>query len=156
MKSKLEQLNDFLQSAQYQGRLIANPEAFDYWTEGGRVEPCSKRIDGDGIVAARFVYQGTISINPCYAPSALVSTFVACWMQEHCSRCDSENFEFSNDMNDDNSSDFELTIAELHEDIELVLTENGPFVIGKQKYDFGESSLWIAEQFALDAQVLSA
>ncbi|MBQ4836784.1 phage tail protein [Pseudoalteromonas luteoviolacea] len=156
MKSKLEQLKDFLQSVQYQGRLLANPEAFDCWTEGGIVEPCSTRKDGNGIIAARFAYQGTISINPCYAPSALVSTFVACWIQENLERYDSNSFEFSNDMNDDKSSDFELTIAELHEDIELVLTENGPFVIGKQNYDFGESSLWIAEQFKLDAQVASA
>lgn len=152
-QSKIEQLKQHLQSAVYKGHKLALPEQFDCWIEGGNIEPSSKKINSNGIIAAHFSYSGVISINPCAAPAALICAFASFWLQNNGTRHDSGNIEFSADVNDDNSNEVELTIEQLTEDIELVKVDNGPFELNGVRYDFGQQSLWIAELFTLTAKV---
>ncbi|MBD1582794.1 phage tail protein [Pseudoalteromonas sp. S16_S37] len=155
-QSKIAKLKAHLQSAQYQGHLLALPEQFDCWIEGGRIEPSSKTVNGNGLLAARFYYSGVISINPCAAPAALICAFASFWLQNNGGRNDSKDIEFSADVNDDSSNEVELTITQLCEDIELIQTNNGPFELNGIRYDFGEQSIWIAELFTLGADISRA
>ncbi|TMO02924.1 phage tail protein [Pseudoalteromonas sp. S558] len=155
-QSKIEQLKQHLVSVEYQGHKLALNTQFDSWIEGGRIEPSSKTINGNGLLAARFYYSGVISINPCSAPAALICAFAGFWLQNNGGRYDSTDIEFSADVNDDNSNEVELTINQLCEDIELIQTDNGPFELNGLRYDFGEQSLWIAEEFILQGQVSRA
>ncbi|WP_018692515.1 phage tail protein [Algicola sagamiensis] len=148
-QNKLQHLTSYLMQSQYKGRLLAKPGEFDAWIEGGRITPCSKKSQGNGLIAARFYYSGVISIAPCFAPAELVAVMVSFWLQVHASRDDSPDVEFSADLHDDNSVELELTISQFSEDIELVMDDHGPFVLDETRYDFGEQSLWIAEQFEL-------
>jgi hypothetical protein len=152
-QSKLQQLTKYLIDARYQGHKLAHASQFDSWIEGGRIETAGTKVNGNGLIAARFYYSGVISINPCNAPSALIGAFVSCWIQANGGKYDSDEAEFSSDTNDDNSFDIELTIEQFYEEIELIEKENGPFVLNNTAYDFGEQSLWIAEQFTLNAEV---
>ncbi|WP_440056124.1 phage tail protein [Pseudoalteromonas sp. T1lg65] len=154
--SKIEQLKQHLQSALYQGRMLAKPEQFDCWIEGGRIEPSSKTIHGNGLLAARFYYSGVISINPCAAPAALICAFASIWLQKNGGKYDSSDIEFSADVNDDNTNEVELTIDQLCENIELTQSDNGPFELNGIRYDFGDQSLWIAEAFTLHGEVSRA
>ena len=155
-QSKIAKLKVHLQSAQYQGHLLALPEQFDCWIEGGVIEPSSKRINGNGILAARFTYSGVISINPCAAPAPLICAFASFWLQNNGSKDDSDSIEFSSDLNDDNSNEIELQIEALSEDVVLVEASNGPFELNGVRYDFGEQSLWIAEMFTLEGGISHA
>lgn len=141
----------------YQGRMLAEPGHFDWFIEGGRIEPMSKPIGSNGFLAARFIYSGVISINPCSAPEQLIVAFCSFYLMNNAGVHDSKAVEFSNDLNDDNSADIELTIEQFVEDVELVESENGPFELNWQgqskKFDFGESSLWMAEAISVNAQV---
>lgn len=152
-QSKLQQLTEYLINARYQGHKLAHASQFDSWIEGGRIETASTKTNNNGLIAARFYYSGVISINPCSAPPALIAAFVSFWIQEHGSKYDSQEAEFSADINDDNSADVELTIEQFYEEIELIEKENGTFILNNKAYDFGEQSLWIAEQFTLNAEV---
>ena len=152
-QSKLQRLTAYLIDAKYQDRKLALPTQFDAWIEGGRIEPASKRINGTGILAARFYYSGVISINPCNAPAELICAFVSFWLQEHAEKEDSSEVEFSADMLEDNSVEVELTIETFSEDIELIEQVDGPFLLNGKHYDFGEQSLWIAETFTLTGEV---
>lgn len=155
-QSKIAKLKQHLATAEYQGRNLALSTQFDSWIEGGRIEPSSKTINGNGLLAARFYYSGAISINPCAAPAALICAFASFWLQNNGGRYDSTDIEFSADVNDDNSNEVELTINQLCEDIELIQAPNGPFEFNGNRYDFGEQSLWIAEAFILEGQVSRA
>ncbi|NNG42745.1 hypothetical protein HJP15_07410 [Pseudoalteromonas sp. NEC-BIFX-2020_002] len=155
-QSKIATLKQHLASAEYQGHKLALDTQFDSWIEGGRIEPSSKTINGNGVLAARFYYSGVISINPCFAPAALICAFASFWLQNNGGRYDSTDIEFSADVNDDNSNEVELTINQLCEDIELIHTPNGPFELNDNRYDFGEQSLWIAEAFTLEGHVSRA
>lgn len=155
-KSKIEQLKQHLASVEYQGHKLALNTQFDSWIEGGRIEPSSKTMNGNGLLAARFYYSGVISINPCFAPAALICAFASFWLQNNGGRYDSTDIEFSADVNDDNSNEVELTISQLCEDIELIQTDNGPFELNGNRYDFGEQSLWVAESFLLQGTVSRA
>ncbi|MBH0074646.1 phage tail protein [Pseudoalteromonas sp. SWYJ118] len=155
-KSKIEKLKQHLVSVEYQGRKLALNTQFDSWIEGGRIEPSSKTMNGNGLLAARFYYSGVISINPCFAPAALICAFASFWLQNNGGRYDSTDIEFSADVNDDNSNEVELTINQLCEDIELIQTDNGPFELNGNRYDFGEQSLWVAESFLLQGTVSRA
>lgn len=152
-QSKLQRLTAFLIDARYQERKLALPTQFDAWIEGGKIEPSSKRINGTGILAARFYYSGVISINPCNAPAELICTFVSFWLQEHAEKDDSSEVEFSVDTLEDNSIEVELTIETFSEDIELIETVDGPFLLNGKYYSFGEQSLWIAEAFTLSSEI---
>jgi hypothetical protein len=152
-QSKLQRLVAHLIDAQYKGRKLALPRQFDAWIEGGRIEPASKRINGSGILAARFYYSGVISINPCNAPAELITAFVSFWLQENAEKNDSSDVEFSVDVLDDESVEVELTIETFSEDIELIEAVDGPFLLEGKKYDFGEQSLWIAEAFTLTGEI---
>ena len=149
-------LKQHLVSAVYQGHKLALDTQFDSWIEGGRIEPCSKTINGNGLLAARFYYSGVISINPCSAPAALICAFASFWLQNNGGKYDSRDLEFSADVNDDNSNEVELMIEQLCEEIELVQTDNGPFELDGIRYDFGEQSVWIAEEFTLLGQISRA
>lgn len=151
--SKLERLVKHLIDCEYKGRKLAQASEFNALIEGGRIVPSGKLVNSTGVIAARFYYSGVISINPCSAPVELICAFVSFWMQTHGETEDSTDVEFSNDINDDNSSDIELTIETFAEDIELIEKPNGPFELNNKKYDFGKQSLWIAETFTLTAQV---
>ncbi|MDO6426232.1 phage tail protein [Thalassotalea sp. 1_MG-2023] len=153
MKNKLQRLVAHLTTAQYQGRLLAKPGEFDAWIEGGEIEPSSKKINGNGIIAARINYSGVISINPCAAPAELIATYVSFWLQENGEKHESDTVEFSVDKLDDNSVELELTIENISEEIQLIESSTGPFVLNDKKYDFGESSLWIAETFTLTGEI---
>ena len=155
-QSKIEQLKQHLASVEYQGHKLALNTQFDSWIEGGRIEPSSKTMNGNGLLAARFYYSGVISINPCFAPAALICAFASFWLQNNGGRYDSTDIEFSADVNDDNSNEVELTINQLCEDIELIQTDNGPFELNGNRYDFGEQSLWVAESFLLQGTVSRA
>ncbi|MEZ7277230.1 phage tail protein [Pseudoalteromonas sp. 68 DY56-GL68] len=155
-QSKIAMLKQHLVSAVYQGHKLALDTQFDSWIEGGRIEPCSKTINGNGLLAARFYYSGVISINPCSAPAALICAFASFWLQNNGGKYDSRDLEFSADVNDDNSNEVELMIEQLCEEIELVQTENGPFELDGIRYDFGEQSVWIAEEFTLLGQISRA
>ncbi len=154
-ESKLQKLVKHLIDFTYQGKKLALPTQFDAWIEGGKITPASKRINGNGLIAARFSYSGVISINPCAAPVELISAAVSFYLQEHGGKHDSCDVEFSSDINDDHSCDVELTIEQFTEDIELIENPSGAFELGGKKYDFGSPSLWIAETFTLTAQVQS-
>ena len=158
--NKLQRLVSYLIDATYKGRKLAHAGQFDCWSEGGRIEPASKLINGAGLLAARFYYSGVISINPCSAPAELISTYVSFWLMNNAQRGDSEDVEFSSDKNDDNSVELELTIERFVEDIELVESANGAFELMFQgelkRFDFGAQSLWIAEEFTLNEQIASA
>ena len=155
-ESKLQKLVKHLIDAEYQGRKLALPDQFSAWIEGGKISPSSKRLNNGGLIAARFSYSGVISINPCAAPVELLCAMVSFYLQENADRNDSIDVEFSNDINDDNSNDVELTIELFSEDIELIESQTGPFKLNDKQYDFGESSLWIAETFTLSANVVSS
>lgn len=155
-QSKIATLKQHLVSAVYQGHKLALDTQFDSWIEGGRIEPCSKTINGNGLLAARFYYSGVISINPCSAPAALICAFASFWLQNNGGKYDSRDIEFSADVNDDNSNEVELMIEQLSEEIELVQTDNGPFELDGTRYDFGEQSVWIAEEFTLLGQISRA
>ena len=155
-QSKIAMLKQHLVSAVYQGHKLALDTQFDSWIEGGRIEPCSKTINGNGLLAARFYYSGVISINPCSAPAALICAFASFWLQNNGGKYDSRDIEFSADVNDDNSNEVELMIEQLSEEIELVQTDNGPFELDGIRYDFGEQSVWIAEEFTLLGQISRA
>ena len=155
-QSKIAMLKQHLVSAVYQGHKLALDTQFDSWIEGGRIEPCSKTINGNGLLAARFYYSGVISINPCSAPAALICAFASFWLQNNGGKYDSRDIEFSADVNDDNSNEVELMIEQLCEEIELVQTDNGPFELDGIRYDFGEQSVWIAEEFTLLGQISRA
>ncbi|WP_405127952.1 phage tail protein [Pseudoalteromonas sp. PB2-1] len=155
-QSKIAMLKQHLVSAVYQGHKLALDTQFDSWIEGGRIEPCSKTINGNGLLAARFYYSGVISINPCSAPAALICAFASFWLQNNGGKYDSRDIEFSADVNDDNSNEVELMIEQLSEEIELVQTDNGPFELDGTRYDFGEQSVWIAEEFTLLGQISRA
>ncbi|ATG57921.1 MULTISPECIES: phage tail protein [Pseudoalteromonas] len=155
-QSKIEQLKQHLASVEYQGHKLALNTQFDSWIEGGRIEPSSKTMNGNGLLAARFYYSGVISINPCFAPAALICAFASFWLQNNGGRYDSTDIEFSADVNDDNSNEVELTINQLCEDIELIQTDSGPFELNGNRYDFGEQSLWVAESFLLQGTVSRA
>ncbi len=155
-QSKIAMLKQHLVSAVYQGHKLALDTQFDSWIEGGRIEPCSKTINGNGLLAARFYYSGVISINPCSAPAALICAFASFWLQNNGGKYDSRDIEFSADVNDDNSNEVELMIEQLCEEIELVQTENGSFELDGIRYDFGEQSVWIAEEFTLLGQISRA
>lgn len=155
-QSKIATLKQHLVSAVYQGHKLALDTQFDSWIEGGRIEPCSKTINGNGLLAARFYYSGVISINPCSAPAALICAFASFWLQNNGGKYDSRDLEFSADVNDDNSNEVELMIEQLCEEIELVQTDNGPFELDGIRYDFGEQSVWIAEEFTLLGQISRA
>ena len=155
-QSKIAMLKQHLVSAVYQGHKLALDTQFDSWIEGGRIEPCSKTINGNGLLAARFYYSGVISINPCSAPAALICAFASFWLQNNGGKYDSRDLEFSADVNDDNSNEVELMIEQLCEEIELVQTDNGPFELDGIRYDFGEQSVWIAEEFTLLGQISRA
>jgi len=152
-ESKLQQLTKHLINVEYQGRKLALPEQFSAWIEGGRIETASKRINGNGLIAARFYYSGVISINPCAAPVELMAVYISLWLQEHGGNHDSNEAEFSADINDDNSSEIEFTIKTFSEDIELVECVTGAFLLNDKRYDFGENCLWIAESFTLNTEV---
>lgn len=156
-QNKLQRLVSYLIDATYKGRKLAHAGQFDSWIEGGRIEPASKQINGAGLLAARFYYSGVISINPCSAPAELISTYVSFWLMNNAQREDSNDVEFSSDMNDDNSIELELTIDRFVEDIELVESATGAFELMFQgelkRFDFGQQSLWIAEEFTLDGQI---
>lgn len=152
-QSKLQQLVKYLIDATYQGRKLALSTQFDAHIEGGRIEPRSKRINGNGLLAASFYYSGVISINPCMAPPELIAAFVSFWLHEHGENDDSSDVEFSCDVNDDDTNDIELTIETFAEDIALIECPNGPFTLDGKHYDFGEQSLWIAESFELNPEV---
>ena len=154
-QSKLQKLVAHLINAQYQGKKLALPGQFDAWIEGGKITPASKKINGNGLIAARFSYSGVISINPCAAPVELICAFVSFYLQENSEKYDSNEAEFSSDINDDNSNDIEITIENFEEDIELIESPTGVFVLNGNSYDFGEQSLWIAETFRLNSQVIS-
>lgn len=151
--SKLQNLVAYLIDARYQARKLARPGEFDAWIEGGRIEPTSKRINSAGLLAARFYYSGVISINPCYAPAELITTYVSFWLMNNAGKDDSSEVEFSADLNDDKSIELELTIETFAEDVELIADINGPFELGGKRYSFGEQSLWIAEGFTLQSEV---
>ncbi|PHI38334.1 hypothetical protein CBQ28_04435 [Pseudoalteromonas sp. GCY] len=155
-QSKIAKLKQHLVSAVYQGHKLALETQFDCWIEGGRIEPSSKTVNGNGLLAARFYYSGVISINPCAAPAALICAFASFWLQTNGGKYDSTGIEFSADVNDYNSNEVELTIEQLCEDIELIQTDNGPFELNGKRYDFGEQSLWIAEAFTLNGEVSRA
>ncbi|WOC25862.1 phage tail protein [Pseudoalteromonas sp. N1230-9] len=155
-QSKIAMLKQHLVSVVYQGHKLALDTQFDSWIEGGRIEPCSKTINGNGLLAARFYYSGVISINPCSAPAALICAFASFWLQNNGGKYDSHDIEFSADVNDDNSNEVELMIEQLCEEIELVQTDNGPFELDGIRYDFGEQSVWIAEEFTLLGQISRA
>jgi len=152
-ESKLQELTKHLIDAQYQGRKLALPTQFSAWIEGGRIETASKNINGNGLLAARFYYSGVVSINPCSAPVELIAAFVSFWLQENGGKYDSNDAEFSADINDDSSVEMELTIETFSEDIELVECPTGAFTLNNKRYDFGENSLWIAESFTLISEV---
>ncbi|TMS65242.1 hypothetical protein CWB86_19855, partial [Pseudoalteromonas sp. S1731] len=76
-KSKIAMLKQHLASAEYQGRNLALSTQFDSWIEGGRIEPSSKTVNGNGLLAARFYYSGVISIHHCAAPPALSCAFAS-------------------------------------------------------------------------------
>jgi len=154
-KSKLQLLMMHLIDAEYQGRKLAKPAQFDSWIEGGRIVPSSKRIEGNGLLAARFYYSGVISISPCYCPVELLVAYVSFWLQNNASNDDSDEVEFSSDSLDDNASEVEITIEQFCEDIELVESKTGPFKLGGVHYDFGKSSLWIAESFKLTGEIVN-
>lgn len=149
---KLTALVKHLIDSRYQGRKLAKPEQFDCWIESGRIEPCSKVINSKGLLAARFYYSGVISINPCGTPVELLSAFISFYLQANAGTDDSTDVEFSNDPIDESRSEVELTIEQFVEDIELVETLDGPFLLNDKRYDFGEQSLWVAKFFTLDAQ----
>jgi len=151
--SKLQRLTAHLIDANYQGHKLALSGEFDSWIEGGRIESASKKVNGTGLIAARFAYSGVISINPCSAPAELIAAYVSFWLQENGGDYDSGKVEFSVDLLDDNTAEVELTIETFAEDIELIESDTGPFELGGKKYDFGEQSLWIAESFTLAAEV---
>lgn len=159
-QNKLQRLVTHLIDANYKGRKLAHAGQFDSWIEGGRIEPSCKQINGTGLLAARFYYSGVISINPCNAPAELISTYVSFWLMNNAQRDDSNDVEFSSDMNDDSSIELELTIERFSEDIELIENENGAFELMFQgelkRFDFGQPSLWIAEEFTLDGQIANA
>ena len=155
-QSKIAMLKQHLVSAVYQGHKLALDTQFDSWIEGGRIEPSSKTINGNGLLAARLYYSGVISINPCSAPAALICAFASFWLQNNGGKYDSRDIEFSADVNDDNSNEVELMIEQLSEEIELVQTDNGPFELDGTRYDFGEQSVWIAEEFTLLGQISRA
>ena len=155
-ESKLQKLVKHLINFTYQGKKLALPAQFDAWIEGGKITPASKRTNSNGLIAARFSYSGVISINPCAAPVELLCAAVCFYLQENSGKHDSTEVEFSSDINDDNSCDVELTIEKFEEDIELVESPNGVFVLGGKRYDFGKSSLWIAETFSLSTEVISS
>jgi len=152
-QSKLQKLTEFLIDAKYQGHKLAHAQQFDSWIEGGRIETASTKVNGNGLIAARFYYSGVISINPCNAPAQLIAIWISFWLQKNGGNYDSSDVEFSSDINDDNSFDIELTIEQFFEEVELIEKENGPFVLNNKAYDLGEQSLWIAEQFTLNAEV---
>ncbi|WP_299002321.1 phage tail protein [uncultured Shewanella sp.] len=152
--SKLTELTRYLIDANYKGHKLAHANQFDSWIEGGAIKPASKRINGTGLLAARFTYAGVISINPCAAPAALICTYISFWLQQNAGKYDAEIIGFSADLNDDNTSDIEITIENFQEDIELIEQTDGPFLFGDKHYDFGEQSMWIAEAFLLESQVL--
>jgi hypothetical protein len=152
-ESKLQKLVKHLIDFTYLGKKLALPAQFDAWIEGGKITPASKRISGNGLIAARFSYSGVISINPCAAPVELLSAAVSFYLQEHAEKYDSLDVEFSSDINDDHSCDVELTIELFNEDIALIENPSGAFELGGKRYDFGQSSLWVAETFTLTAQV---
>ncbi|QFI37600.1 hypothetical protein FR932_06965 [Moritella marina ATCC 15381] len=158
-QSKLQRLVQYLVSATYKGRNLARAGEFDSWIEGGRIEHASKRINGTGLLAARFFYSGVISINPCNAPVELIATYVSFWLMTNAEKDDSHDVEFSLDINDDNSAEIELTIERFAEDVMLVEDMNGPFELEFQgemkRFDFGEQSLWIAASFDLDAEFMA-
>ncbi|KKL09132.1 hypothetical protein LCGC14_2568930 [marine sediment metagenome] len=106
-KSKIATLKQHLASAEYQGHKLALDTQFDSWIEGGRIEPSSKTINGNGVLAARFYYSGVISINPCFAPAALICAFASFWLQNNGGRYDSTDIEFTADVNDDNANENE-------------------------------------------------
>jgi len=151
--NKLQQLTKHLIDAQYNGRKLALPSQFDAHIEGGRIEPRSKNINGNGLIAASFYYSAVININPCAAPAELIAAYASFWMHEHSEKEDSSDIEFSCDINDDDTFDIELTIETFAENIELIEKANGPFSLSGKCYDFGEQSLWIAESFELNVQV---
>lgn len=155
-ESKLQKLVKHLIDAQYQGKILALPKQFDAWIEGGKIVPASKKIHGNGLIAARFSYSGVISINPCAAPVELICAFVSFYLQENAENYDSNEVEFSSDINDDSSCDVELTIEKFEEDIELIESPSGVFVLGGKRYGFGKQSLWIAETFSLTTEVISS
>jgi hypothetical protein len=154
-ESKLQKLVKHLIDAQYQGKILALPKQFDAWIEGGKIIPASKKINGNGLIAARFSYSGVIGINPCAAPVELICAFASFYLQENASEYDSTEVEFSSDINDDNSCDVELTIEKFEEDIELIENPSGVFVLDGKRYDFGKQSLWIAETFSLTTEITS-
>ena len=82
-QSKIAKLKQHLVSAVYQGHKLALETQFDCWIEGGRIEPSSKTVNGNGLLAARFYYSGVISINPCAAPAALICAFASFWLQNN-------------------------------------------------------------------------
>jgi len=159
-QNKLQRLVSYLIDATYKGRKLALAGQFDSWIEGGRIEPSGKKINGAGLLAARIYYSGVISINPCSAPAELISTYVSFWLMNNAEKEDSNDVEFSSDMNDDNSTELELTIERFVEDIELVESVNGAFELMFQgelkRFDFGQQSLWIAEEFALESHIVNA
>lgn len=150
--SKLQQLVKHLIDAEYHGKKLALPGQFDAWIEGGRIEPSSKKVNGTGLLAARFYYSGVISISPCNAPAELITAFVSFWLQEHAGTHDSTDVEFSADGIND-GIEVELTVEKFSEDIELIENSKGPFVLNGKHYDFGEQSLWIAESFTLSGEI---
>jgi hypothetical protein len=149
-ESKLQKLAKHLIDTEYQGRKLALPAQFNAHIEGGRIETANKRINGTGLLAARFYYSGVISINPCAAPVELIAAFVSFWLQENAGDDDSHEAEFSADINDDESVEMELTIETFSENIELVECATGAFTLNNKRYDFGEQSLWIAESFTIN------
>ncbi|TQF70490.1 phage tail protein [Pseudoalteromonas luteoviolacea] len=151
--SKLDKLKRFLIDANYKGHKLALPEQFDARIEEGVINPSSKQINGNGLLAARLYYSSIISIDPCYAPVELVSAYVSFWLQNNAEGDDSESAEFNCSINDDNSNEIEIVIGTFEEEIELVEVANGPFELGGKSYDFGEQSLWIAEKFTLAGEV---
>lgn len=155
-ESKLQKLVKHLIDAQYQGKILALPKQFDAWIEGGKITPCSKTKNSNGLIAARFSYSGVISINPCAAPVELICAFVSFYLQEHAENYDSTEVEFSSDINDDDSCDVELTIEKFEEEIELIESPSGVFVLNGKRYDFGKQSLWIAETFSITTEVTSS
>jgi|GEM_PF-1357185 len=152
-QSKIALLTKYLIDAQYQGKKLALDTQFKTSVEQGVIIPASKKINGNGLLAARLYYSSVISIDPCFAPVELISAYVSFWLQNNGTGDDSQNAEFSSTINDDNSYEIEIAIATFEETIELIEVEGGPFELGGKAYDFGDQSLWIAEQFVLTGSV---
>ena len=152
-QSKIAKLTKYLMDARYQGRKLANDTEFKVYVEQGVIIPASKKINGNGLLAARLYYSSVISIDPCFAPAELISAYVSFWLQNNGEGEDSQSAEFSSTVNDDNSFEIEISIATFEEKIELIESADGPFELDEKRYDFGEQSLWIAEAFTLSGDV---